>query len=66
MLVASDHITFRDYPAVNRVRGDLFVSSLMSAILQISDFFSDNLCRFPIRIQYVAVDSMMFLGGSDG
>lgn len=29
MLVASDHITSKDYPAANMVKGDLFVSMLM-------------------------------------
>jgi len=29
MLVASDHLTNKDYPAANMVKGDLFVRSSM-------------------------------------
>lgn len=39
MLVASDHLTNKDYPAVNMVKGDMFVSICTTDIFDISGMF---------------------------
>lgn len=46
MLVASDHITDKDYPAVDKVKGDLFVSYPLSNVLFLpSPLLILNVCR---------------------
>lgn len=69
MLVASDHLTNKDYPAANMVKGDLFVrSSMRGYTAQSQNFYSflDDLWRFSVRFQCVIFGATVFLGDSDG